>query len=292
MLGLLVQPGMVCVPVRNASGPLAVLILGIDEAHGHMTPERMATLQRFASRASGSLATGEPVTAVATGEQSLPGKIRQFVHEARNPLTALKNYVQVLALKYPDAQWTREDLPVISEDIDRAGAILSRLAALESQAPALEADHADVKAIITDLVRIQRRAMLEPRGIKTDLKLDENIPPLKLESNAFKQILNNLIINAGEALEEGGELTIATRDQITDDSGVYVEVVVADNGPGLPAAVIKKLYQPVASKKAGSHAGLGLSIVKDLLDDMGGGIKCQSEAGIGTTFRISLPRSM
>lgn len=295
ILRLLKQPGMVCVPLGSADQPIGVLVLGLGDVQTSVASDRLTLLQNFAVRATGMLPEPQSVSAAPRQDQSqLSHKVRQYVHEARNPLTALKNYVQVLAVKHPDSPWVHEDMPVLNEEIDRAEAILSRLAALTS--PDGEAREAgtpvsmDVNKVIEDLLRVHSRSVLEPRGIEVKLDLDGNVPVLTLDQNAFKQILSNLVSNAGDTMDKGGELTISTRDAITDDQGVYVEVSVEDNGPGLPGTVLNQLYKPVRSAKGGSHEGLGLSIVKELMDEMGGHIQCQSEPGKGTRFRLFFPR--
>lgn len=294
MLGLLKQPGMVCVCLGRPDRVSGVLVLGLDEVQVSVVRERMALLQRFAERADDVLPGTQSCGMPASPDYSyLPSKVRQFVHEARNPLTALRNYIQVLVVKYPDADWTQEDLPVLGKEIDRAEAILSRLSGLASSESSSEASvRVDVNKIIEDLLRIQRRSLLEPKGIEVKLDLDNEVPPLTLNGDAFKQVFTNLVSNAGEAMPEGGALAVITRDAVLDDQGAYVEVCIEDSGPGLPDKVMNQMYRPIVSDRENEHRGLGLSIVKELMDDMGGRVQCYSERDQGTRFRLLLPRNI
>ena len=103
-------------------------------------------------------------------------------------------------------------------------------------------------------------------------------------------MLTNLVKNAAEAVTEVGRIEVATRGLVNFNGKNFVEIVVRDNGPGIPDDVQAKLFTPVESTKGGSHAGLGLTIVKNLVDGMGGYISCRSSATDGTRFEILIPR--
>ena len=110
------------------------------------------------------------------------------------------------------------------------------------------------------------------------------------DRNRLKQVLLNLIKNAAEAMAlQGRELTVATSD-VTKENGMHnVKISVSDNGPGIPEAVLARLFRPVTSTKGEGHAGLGLSIVHELITGMGGSITAESNADSGTCFNILLP---
>ncbi|RLB76837.1 MAG: histidine kinase, partial [Deltaproteobacteria bacterium] len=104
-----------------------------------------------------------------------------------------------------------------------------------------------------------------------------------------KQVLVNLLKNAAEAAGEGGAVQIVTRDGYSADRGKHVEIIVRDNGPGIDPELQEKLFQPVVSSKGANHAGVGLTIVKGMVDDLGGWISCHSSATSGTSFNLQLP---
>jgi signal transduction histidine kinase len=106
----------------------------------------------------------------------------------------------------------------------------------------------------------------------------------------LKQVLLNLMKNAAEAMAtQGGELMVATTG-VTKDNGQHsVQISVSDNGPGIPEAILARLFRPVTSTKGDGHAGLGLSIVHELVTGMGGSISAKSNADTGTCFEILLP---
>jgi len=90
-------------------------------------------------------------------------------------------------------------------------------------------------------------------------------------------------------MQEGGLLLISTRGKIIRDGNEYIEISLVDNGPGIPVHIMADMFKPVSSTKGKGHAGLGLSIVKNLVDELKGRIFCQSNEISGTAFQILLP---
>ena len=121
------------------------------------------------------------------------------------------------------------------------------------------------------------------------LSLDENLKSLPTNANAIKQIYTNLVKNAIEALPANGEIMVYTQDNVNVDGEPFVEISVSDNGPGIPPDILPNLFSPVDTTKQGEHAGLGLTIVKNLVNEIHGSIRCRSSSR-GTEFLVLLPR--
>ena len=109
----------------------------------------------------------------------------------------------------------------------------------------------------------------------------------------LRQIIINLMNNAVEALTKGGNIYFKTRHRSTPIEGSqprgFVEVTVSDDGPGISEEMKRRMFEPFVSSKGGGHAGLGLSIVLNLIDGLNGSLVCQSEEGTGTHFKVELP---
>ena len=118
--------------------------------------------------------------------------------------------------------------------------------------------------------------------------MSEQLPDLQTPAAPLRQILLNLLRNGAECQSQPVEITVTTVFPVWQQDREWVELTIADNGPGLPARVQQSLFEPVQSGKGPGHSGLGLSIVKQLIDDMEGIISCQSSTA-GTRFRILLP---
>jgi signal transduction histidine kinase len=148
----------------------------------------------------------------------------------------------------------------------------------------------DINGVIQDMLRVMIDARAIPSHIATQCKLDSRMPPIVTKENALKQVLLNLLRNAIEAMSSEGEIVIITRDNVFLGQKRYIEIVVADTGTGISEEVLRHLFEPVPSTKGPGHAGLGLVIVKRLIDELEGEMSCRPGEQGGTKFYIFLPR--
>jgi len=127
------------------------------------------------------------------------------------------------------------------------------------------------------------------------LELDDAMPSVTLSADSFKQVVINLLKNAVEAFHsvpsQGKRLLIQTYSAVNVGGTQYVEIAITDNGPGISPAIKSRLFEPNITTKEGGRGGLGLSIVKQLVDDMQGIISCRSPVSKsdGTCFQILIP---
>ena len=131
---------------------------------------------------------------------------------------------------------------------------------------------------------------LIPRQLDLRTDFDQQIEPLPVNPVAVRQILVNLLKNAAEALPAGGQILLSIREYLTSSGARQVVIVIQDNGPGIGEEILAHLFSPVASTKGEGHLGLGLHIVKELADDIGARVACQSAPGQGTRFELRIPR--
>jgi two-component system NtrC family sensor kinase len=130
---------------------------------------------------------------------------------------------------------------------------------------------------------LQRAAQ---RNVEFEMKLDEAVGEVATDAAMLVQILDNLFSNALDALDEGGIVTVATRPE-----GARVVIEVTDNGTGIAADVLAKIFDPFFSTKGpGKGYGLGLPISATLAESLRGGVSVESKPGAGSTFRVWLPR--
>jgi signal transduction histidine kinase/HD-like signal output (HDOD) protein len=276
-------------PLRGESGPLGALVLGVDASRLAKMQERSAFVGAMGREIARALSAEDAVTQPqAPDQERLERRIREMVHEAGNPLSIIQNYLAMLRIKLGDEHEAQLELGVIREEIERVGRILLRM----REAPQTREEtslslHREVRQI-TDIFAA---SVCSARNITLEVDLAEHDPPLAQSSDHLRQILTNLLKNAAEALDEGGKLRVITRDPVSLNGRRYTELSVEDNGPGLPQEVMDRLFSPVTSTKGAGHSGLGLSIVKRLVDEMDGIILCSSGPG-GTRFQVLLPRAV
>lgn len=125
------------------------------------------------------------------------------------------------------------------------------------------------------------------RAVVVLKQLDYSLPAIRLDANLLKQILLNIIMNALQAMEDGGGKLLVETAPAGGDS---VRFTVTDNGPGIPAEAIDRIFDRYfTTKKPGEGTGLGLFVTRNLVENMGGNIEVTSRSGGGTTFTITLP---
>jgi signal transduction histidine kinase len=149
----------------------------------------------------------------------------------------------------------------------------------------------DLNAIAEDTLTLFARPLAKA-GVTVEKRFGK-LPAMKGSADQFRQLLSNLVVNAQDAMADGGgELVIGT-SHIKSARGSYeqVSIVVADTGSGIASEVRKTMFEPFVSTKGEKGTGLGLWIVKGIVESHGGRIQVRSSAGRGTIFRIVFPVS-
>jgi PAS domain S-box-containing protein len=205
-------------------------------------------------------------------------------HEIKNPLTALSLHVQLLEERLRESNATEAAdglLGVVKAEVHRLTGVLERFRTFASL-ERLTLRPTNVIGVLDDLVRFIR-PQAEEQGVRLTLESPEPaLPPVPLDAEKFREAVLNLMVNALEAMPEGGALALEARGL---DSTIQVEV--RDTGPGIPPEVGQDLFQPyVTSKERGS--GIGLALVEKLISQHGGHVTYQSSPQ-GTTFLLNLP---
>lgn len=291
LLRLLNAEAMLCVPLLADETRIGVIVLGVDKTELPYPQERLMLLGQFAQRAAAAIAAARDSAVeapVGIGDSKrLEQRVHQSVHEARNPLTTVKNYVQILSNKNADEEWAKRDLKIIGEEIERVEQILRELADFSQEKTSPQQPVA-INQVIRDLVWILQASILDAHQIEADLDLGDDLPLLPVRADGIKQIVANLVNNACEAMRDGGKITIRTRANIATEDGLHVELSVSDQGPGIAPELMPRLFEGGATDKGDGH-GIGLAIIREMVGEWGGSISCRSEPGAGATFQILLP---
>ncbi len=285
---LLGAESLLCEPLGSGGQSRSVLIAG-------NASEAIAELPRwkeFLRSLSARIDTLQGGDASKRGDaDAIPRhEVRKAVHEASNPLTIIRNYVNLLSAKFAGDKETQRDLAIVGGEIERVAGILQGLGAKRDAAAPAEpgpGTWVDVNQVISELVRMSLDTLFLPNKVNVQIDLDPGIGSIVTQRDQLKQVLLNLAKNAVEAMPRGGKLTFATMRNEHGGRDCAV-IAVQDTGPGLPQHVREQLFQPAVSTKGGEHAGLGLYISQNLVKIMGGEIEYDSDAG-GSTFRIYLP---
>ena len=278
-----------CQPLALSDGRTGVLVAGDAlPGFGALPLWRFVLAECAEILVSPPSVVPSPVQAAAPGDDIPRDRVRRAIHEVANPLTIMRNYVNLLSGKLGADSAVQRDLGIIGDEIERVARIVRGITAVEENAPPAEAlELVSVNSVVSELVRMALGTLLTPNKVNVQIDLNPDVPPLPLQKDLLKQVLFNLAKNAVEAMHAGGHLKFTTR--LVNVAGQrQVEIEVADTGPGLPATVAAHLFEPVVSEKGGDHAGLGLTISRSLVERMRGHLSCTSTPQ-GTHFLIRLP---
>jgi two-component system NtrC family sensor kinase len=212
-------------------------------------------------------------------------------HEINNPLTGVLSYSSFLLKRAEDKPEFKEDLEVIVRETKRCRGIVKGLLDFSRQS-APEKHKSEVNEIVDRAVRIVQ-TQLEDRRVSLALDISPELPKIQADANQIQQVVVNLLLNANDAVEPGGGITLTTgfaSDGSTPQgTGKEVEIRIQDTGCGIPAANLQKIFDPFFSTKGPKGTGLGLAVAWGIIEKHGGRIEVESEVGKGTTFRILLP---
>ncbi len=201
-------------------------------------------------------------------------------HELRNPLGSIKNaaYFLEMALEQPEPE-VKETLEILNKEVATSEHIISSL--LDFARPKPPTRH---KVEINHLLQEALSRTNVPEKIKVVSKLDESLPQILADPEQLGQVFRNLILNAIQAMPDGGQLEI--RSEVSPPAQLAISF--ADAGVGIPEDNLKKLFEPLFTTRA-KGIGLGLSITKILVEGHKGTIEVQSKLGKGSIFTVRLP---
>lgn len=209
-------------------------------------------------------------------------------HEINSPLTGIVTFAHLMLKRIPpENKMDREDLDVIIEQAERCSKIIKGLLGFSRAIPS-EKNEMNIHDAIQNAINIiQHQAKFH--NIKIEVNEDGNLPPIKGDSSQVQQVFLNLLINAADAMNDKGQITISTSRTVVD--GIpYVEIAVSDTGPGISEEHISRLFEPFfTTKPVGKGTGLGLAVSHGIIKKHGGHIIVKSTPGAGATFLVRLP---
>jgi two-component system cell cycle sensor histidine kinase/response regulator CckA len=276
--GTLFQEDATIGPVRDASGRLVNYVAVKRDVTTEMRLERQL-IQAQKMEAIGRLAGG-------------------VAHDFNNLLGVIVGYGEITRRDLRGDDPLTGKVDQILKAAERAAGLTRQLLAFSRQ-QVLQPKIVDLNVIVSDVEKMLRRLIGE--DILLTSSLDPGLGSVKADPGQIEQVLMNLAVNARDAMPEGGHLTIETRNAELgpDDAarrpptlaGRYVMLAVTDSGMGMDAETQSHLFEPFfTTKEMGKGTGLGLSTVYGIVKQSEGYIWCYSEVGVGTTFKIYLPR--
>lgn len=218
-------------------------------------------------------------------------------HDFNNLLTAISGHCDLLLLRHDKEDPEYGDLIQINQNANRAASLVGQLLAF-SRKQTLKSEIVDIRETLDDLTHLLNRLV----GEKVSLLLshDPVLPSIRADKRQLEQVIMNLVVNARDAMPDGGEIKIETRqenllepreiERAVIPAGDYVVVTVKDHGVGIRPDRLPKIFEPFfTTKRTGEGTGLGLSMAYGIVKQTGGYIFAESEQGKGTSFTLYFP---
>jgi len=209
-----------------------------------------------------------------------------IAHEINNPMEAIKNAIYLLKGKLDSP--SEPIYEVLKSETDRITRIVRQMLGLYRNAGQLGSF--DLNSVVEDTLTLFGRPLAKT-GVNIDKQLAQ-LPPMKGSADQFRQLLSNLVVNSRDSMPSGGKLVIRT-GHIRAADGVHgwIKIVVADTGTGIPKELQTSMFEPFVSTKGEKGTGLGLWIVKGIVENHNGRIQVRSAVGKGTIFKLAFPIS-
>jgi signal transduction histidine kinase len=207
-----------------------------------------------------------------------------IAHEVNNPMEAIKNAIYLLAGSIPE-----NAMPVYSilkSETERVARVVRQMLGLYRNAEQVKP--VNVNTIIEDtLLLLNRQLQRASLRVSADLR---SLPDAVIAADQIRQVLSNLLINAKDAMPAGGRLLVRTR-HISGDGDVrsWVRILIADTGTGIDPEMLPRIFEPFVTSKGEKGTGLGLWIVKGIVQNHAGRLSVRSRQGKGTVFLVDLP---
>jgi two-component system, cell cycle sensor histidine kinase and response regulator CckA len=289
-----------CEKLPGGSEVLCARSLG-DEVFLQVTLRRMVEMGR-----PGVMAVLQDATALKTLEaqfvqsqkmQAIGQLAGGVAHDFNNLLTAISGHCDLLLLRHKSDDPQYSDLIQIHQNANRAAALVGQLLAF-SRKQTLKPERIDLSEVLSDLTHLLNRLVGE--RVRLRLAHGSELGPIRADKRQLEQVIMNLVVNARDAMPEGGMITIETealhlRDELRRDrailpAGEYAVIRVRDTGCGIPPERMTKIFEPFfTTKRVGEGTGLGLSTAYGIVKQSGGYIFVESAEGEGSVFHLYFP---
>lgn len=268
---------MICLntatPIRDETGRIThVLYLSQDITEQRTLEQKERLLREKLERAEKLATLGEFSAGIA--------------HEVRNPLAAIKTSIQAIQEEIPASHDHHAMLERVVGEVDRLTRVVRTFLAFARPKETLRDSH-DLRLIVREVLQLISTEAGK-NGVRITESYGENLPAVFVDAQQIQQVLLNLVLNAIQAMPDGGDLRVEGRGGPEGSAAGLVDLRIADTGTGIAEEILPRIFDPFFSTKPGG-TGLGLSVAYNLVRHNGGEITVRSRKGEGAVFTVALP---
>lgn len=274
---------MLTMPMRNRDGKIIGVFQMLNKKGGPFTPQDEEFLNALSIHASIAIENARMAQEMVNNERlSAVGRMAStIIHDIKNPMGTLRVYAQVMKKKSGNEEAAKMADEMIHQ-VDRFVNMAQEILDFSRGVSSTNMEEVEFGEIMEGVL-----LFIEKDLIKSNVQLERKLNfsgKVKLDRDKMVRVFYNIASNARDAMPEGGTLTVTT-----DGTGDSVKIEFIDTGTGMPEEVKRKIFEPFVTYGKKHGTGLGMSIVKKVIDDHKGKIEIDSELGKGTTIRILLP---
>jgi len=209
-----------------------------------------------------------------------------LAHEIRNPLVAVKTFLQLLPEKFDDEEFRNYFLTVASGEVERISSLITELLDFSRPSePQLREEN--INEILEKMITLITTET-KKKNLKITKQLAENLPFIQVDKDQIKQVFLNILLNAVQATPENGEIMVVSRSFTKSPEETFLQVEIRDTGSGILPQELEYIFTPFYTTKS-QGSGLGLSITHQIVEEHHGYIEVESQLGRGTAFTVNLP---
>lgn len=286
---------MLAVPLTFGEKTIGVLTVYTQQRHRFPNDE-IKLLMTLGDLSAVAIEKGRLLARVVDMEEKLRASERlsalgllaaEIAHEIRNPLTVMQMLFHALVETLQMDATSQRDAELISEKMRQMNRILDQVLSFARSSEPIK-ESVDSRQLIDDVFLLTRHKLLQ-QGVDVRSTVAEDLPPFRADRAQIEQVLLNLILNAADAMPQGGTLRLsASREDVEGEP--HIAICVRDNGQGMSQEQIANLFAPFLTYKE-SGTGIGLAIVKKILENHQSKVEVESKLGQGTKFKLFFPIS-
>jgi signal transduction histidine kinase len=286
---------MLAVPLIFAEKTVGVLAVYTQQRH-RFSNDEIRLLTALADLSAVAIEKGRLLARVVDMEEKLRASERlsalgllaaEIAHEIRNPLTVMQMLFHALVESLQLDATSQRDAALISEKMRQMNRILDQVLSFARSSEPIK-ESVDPQQLFDDVFLLTRHK-LQQQGIEVRSTVPENLPLFRADHEQIEQVLLNLILNAADAMPEGGTLRLSAAVEEVEGEN-YLVLAVRDNGQGMTPEQVENLFAPFLTYKD-SGTGIGLAIVKKIMENHQGKVEVESKIGQGSKFTLLFPIS-